>query len=253
MLQVKNKYVISILIILFFVSTALNLLLLNKAKNYYILYNNVQLDPLGLNYFTDNNQSIQKDAVDQRKVVFFGDSRAAQWEFPDMPGQFHFINRGIGGQTSLQIAERFTYHINPLQPHVIIVQAGINDLKMIPFFPGKKETIISNCKKNISIIISKSLDIGAIVIITTIFPTGELPFKRAFFWSDEATEAITDVNNYLHSLKGSNVFIIDTAAILANEKGIVRKEFSKDFLHINTAGYRALNNELLSLLAKSAF
>jgi hypothetical protein len=41
---------------------------------------------------------------------------------------------------------------------------------------------------------------------------------------------------------------MDTVPVLANEAGKVRPEYSFDLLHLNEAGYAALNMELERLL-----
>lgn len=84
----------------------------------------------------------------------------------------------------------------PLQPDIVILQVGINDLKTLPLFPERQEEIIANCKTNIQQIVDKSLQADASVILTTIFPLGQLPIERRLFWSEEVALAIDDVNQF---------------------------------------------------------
>lgn len=94
--------------------------------------NQVRLDPYGLKLpgFKD------PPTADLTKplVVFFGDSRAQQWPAP-ASNRFRFLNRGIGGQTTEQVRGRFDEHVKPLKPRVVIIEAGVNDLKAIALFP----------------------------------------------------------------------------------------------------------------------
>jgi lysophospholipase L1-like esterase len=149
----------------------------------------------------------------------------------------------------MQVLERFDDHVEPLHPQVIIVQVGINDLKTIPLFPSQKTLIVAGCKANIQQIVLKSLDLSATVILTTIFPHGEIPLERKLFWSADVGEAIEEVNTFTHSLGGENVIVFDTAAVLADERGVVREEYSRDLLHLNDTGYDTLNGELVHILA----
>jgi hypothetical protein len=128
------------------------------------------------------------------------------------------------------------------------MKSNRNDLKTIPLFPHLKETIIANCKANIEWITSAALDLGATVIWTTIFPLGQIPFERRPFWSPDVAEAIVEVNTFIASLEGEKVIIFDTAAVLANERGIVREEYSQDFMHLSEVGYEALDGELVRIL-----
>jgi lysophospholipase L1-like esterase len=180
-------------------------------------------------------------------VVFFGDSRAAQWPAPQLK-EFSFINRGIGNQTSAQVVSRFAAHVTPLQPEVVILQVGINDLKTLPLFPDRKREIVANCKANIQTMIEDSLTLGSTVVVTTIFPTGDIPLHRRLVWSDEIDQAIEEINHYIRTLGQDRVIVFDAAEILSDTRGQLRREYRLDELHLNEAGYEALNLELTPIL-----
>jgi lysophospholipase L1-like esterase len=244
--------VIALLALILLTSLALNFYLFTQAKQYYLQLHQARLDPLGLNYYP--SEVTQEDPLNADKVpvVLFGDSRAASWPPPTHLKNFTFINRGIGAQTSVQALGRFEVQVRPLQPQIIIIQVGINDLKTIPLFPKQKEGIISNCQENIKQLVAQSLDMGAIVILTTIFPVGEVPLQRKIFWSDEVAQAVDEVNGYLRSLENQEVIIFDAYSILADEDGSVKAEYAQDELHLNASGYEALNNKLTDILISVA-
>jgi lysophospholipase L1-like esterase len=240
--------ILALLSIALAASIVLNFIIFNRGRQYYLQLNGTRLDPLGLSaYPPEANQNLPVNP-NQVRVVFFGDSRAYQWTSPSGLEQFQFINRGIGSQTSIQLVERFDEHVAPLRPQIIIVQVGINDLKTIPLFPDQKETIVANYQANIEKIISASLDLGATVILTPVFPPGEIPIERRPFWSADVAEAIKEVNISMQTFAGDNVIIFDATQILADERGLVQKKYSQDFLHLNEAGYEALNHELVDIL-----
>ena len=230
------------------VSLVLNVLLFLQARHYYLLLNKTNLDPLGLRAFSTDSLLDNVPATSKTTVVFFGDSRAAMWSAPTPLKGFSFVNRGISNQTSGQILGRYDQHIVPLRPNIIIVQVGINDLKTIPLFPEQKAAIISDCKSNIQQIVRRSVNSGATVILTTIFPIGPVPLARQPFWSPEIAQAVSDVNTYLYSLKAKNVVILDTYSLL-EQKGQVRSNYVFDTLHINEKGYTVLNQELTKVLS----
>jgi lysophospholipase L1-like esterase len=181
-------------------------------------------------------------------VVFFGDSRAQGWPEPSL-SQYNFVNRGIGNQTSAQVAQRFEHHVEPLHPRVIVIQVGINDLKTIPLFPGRKRSIIANCQENIGRIVADSTRLGASTVLTTILPVGKVPVERRLFWSKDVALAVDEVNTYIRSLEGPDVTVLDAFSLLADRQGVARPEYSKDLLHLNAAGYETLNSELARVLA----
>lgn len=228
------------------VSLFLNMRLFNHAAHYYRELNKTQLDPLGLDKYPVNAaQSIKSQ---KPRLVFLGDSRAAGWPFPESD-RYEFINRGIGGQTSVQVSKRFDYHVRPLQPDVVLIQVCINDLKAIGLFPNRQDEIVANCKVNIQQMVEASTAIGATVILTTIFPVGTVPLERQPFWSDAIGEAVEEVNDYLLTLADEQVIVLDTVSVLADSRGQLLPEYSRDELHLNAQGYVVLNNELARLLS----
>lgn len=229
-------------------SIALNFALYNAATQYYRQLNATHLDPLGLNVsFPDKDTSIQLPSS-KSKVVFFGDSRAAAWQEPEGFDRSIFINRGIGSQTTTQVVKRYDAQIAPLKPDILVVQVGVNDLKTIPLFPNQKDRIIEDCKANIDRIVREARSQNTVVILSTIFPLGELPISRRLFWSSEVDRAIAEVNEFITNLAAEDVRIFDTKSVLSNKNGIVKPEYSLDFLHLNDRGYEALNRELSLLL-----
>ncbi len=228
-------------------SIVFNILLFNQAKKYYLQVNETRLDPFGLNHYPVNlKKAIDKDKI---RVVFFGDSRADGWISPKIDG-YEFINRGIHAQTSVQTLERFEYHVNSLQPNIIIIQVGVNDLKTIALFPERRNSIVANCRANVKQIVDESKNLGAIVIVTTIFPVGEVPLQRKPFWSDDIRLAVNEVNAFIATLTEDKVVIFDAFSILADSQGMMLQEYALDELHLNDRGYEILNKELVQLLDK---
>ena len=94
---------------------------------------------------------------------------------------------------------------------------------------------------------------GATVILTTVFPTAQPSLLRRPFWSDAVGEAIVEVNLYLKTLAGDRVVLFDSAALLTDTDGALQQPYSYDLLHLNQAGYAALNVALRSLLYSALF
>jgi lysophospholipase L1-like esterase len=230
------------------VSLTFNAILFLQARSYYLQLNTTNLDPLGLSAFSADSQPNSIPTTSTTTVVFFGDSRAEMWPIPRQLKGFSFINRGINTQTSVQVLGRFDQHVLPLHPRIILIQVGINDLKTIPLFPHRKDTIIRNCKANIQQIVARSVNSGATVILTTIFPIGPVPLTRQLFWSPDIAQAVLEVNAYLYSLKAKNILILDAYSLLA-EKGQVKSNYVRDTLHLNERGYKVLNQELTKILS----
>ncbi len=237
--------VVVALLILLLISLAANLYSFTLANAYYQQLNLLRLDPLG--YGAYPSDAVESDATG-RVIMWFGDSRAQHWPAPDDLPQYRLVNRGIGSQTSAQVAPRFDAHVRPLMPDVLVVQVCVNDLKTLPLFPDHTAVIIENCQRNLGSIIEQARSIGSMVILTTVFPVGEPPLQRRPIWSDAIAESVNTVNAHIRSLAADDVIVLDAYALLANERGLLRPELGTDELHLNAAGYAVLNEQLVILL-----
>ena len=228
-------------------SVALNFFLFGQLKKYYIELNQVRLDPLGLSYYNPAPKLDDKGAT--KRVVILGDSRAADWDVPNVDG-YEFINRGVGGQTSAQVSQRFDFHLENLEPDIVIIQVGINDLKAIPLMPDSRNIIIDLCRANIRQMVEDSKALGATVIVTTILPVGEVPLIRQPVWSDDIAQAIYEVNGYIDSLDDDDdqVVVFDGFSAIADGQGLIPEDHRKDELHLNKQGYITLNEAFVEFL-----
>jgi lysophospholipase L1-like esterase len=68
------------------------------------------------------------------------------------------------------------------------------------------------------------------------------------FWSDDVAVAIKEVNAFIYTLEKEGVTTLDCYALLEDDDGSTRPEYSQDLLHLNAAGYRRLNAALAPLL-----
>src|SRR5579864_8380145 len=78
--------------------------------------------------YRDANAALKPPAPGEKRVIFFGDSITDLWKIDDsFPGK-PYINRGIGGQTTSQMLVRFRQDVIDLQPKVVVILAGTNDV-----------------------------------------------------------------------------------------------------------------------------
>src|SRR5215467_8435274 len=85
-----------------------------------------------LNRYRADNANVAPPTAGEERVVFMGDSITDGWGrrygknafFPGKP----YINRGISGQTTPQMLIRFRPDVIALQPKVVVILAGTNDI-----------------------------------------------------------------------------------------------------------------------------
>ena len=226
------------------VSLAANAWLLRRVFEQFLVIQEARLDPVGLAQYPLAAEA-KPTAAHERRVVFFGDSRAHAWtSAAQLPG-FDLMDRGIGRETSAQARERFERHVAPLDPAVVVIQVGVNDLKLVSLRPELRSQIVDACAENIEAIVAIAQALGAGVVLSTIFPVGELPPFLRPFSSGGTPEAIEAVNERLRALAGPRVVVLDAATLLSDPQGGITPGYAHDWLHIAPAGYAALNGELV--------
>ena len=243
----KIYFAIAAIVILLCGYFGLNFWLLDNRTPSNSMTESLGSDPYALSTYPINPDLSKRD-LNKPLVVFFGDSRAVAWPaIANIP--FEFINRGINGQTTNQVLGRLSAHVASLSPQIVVVQVGVNDLRDFAEFPDKSRNIVNNCKQNIQKIVNRlTQELKATVILTTIFPTSELSQSVRAYWPEEADRAIIEINQFIKSLKSDRVIILDAATLLADERGNVRQIYSRDILHLNSQGYKMLNDELIKIL-----
>ena len=243
-----SRIAVAGLIALLLVALGLAWYFYQRDRQDYTELQRVRLDPMGSDtvwptlppgYFEDKRPV----------AVMFGDSRAQDWPTGEIMAGYRMVNRGIGGQTTAQVSGRFDLDVAPLDPDVVIIEVGINDLKTIPLFPEDEADIVNRCEANIKGIVAAAYGLRATVVLITIFPTGVVPIERWPVWSDRIPASIVHVNQFIAGQAGKGVVVMDGYSILADAHGQTRAEYSRDTLHINEQGYAALNVELEAVLS----
>lgn len=246
MMRKKNELIFTVgLCVILIVSLAANIKLYQTAKTYYTSLCETQLDLDGKQWAIQlPPASHYPNGID---LIITGDSRAQGWD-PNIKGSY--LNSGISRQTTSQILSRYQEHVLAYSPKVVLIQAGINDLKGIPLMPEKKDAIIQNCKSQLIKMASLAKKNGSKVIITTIIPPGNIPIERRLVWSPLINQSIGEVNHYLMNIKIEGVFIVDISTPLTAKTNLLSIEYQKDFLHLNQIGYHKISRIIRPFLSQ---
>ncbi|HQX76784.1 MAG TPA: SGNH/GDSL hydrolase family protein, partial [Thermoflexales bacterium] len=216
-----------------------------EARANYAEVNRLRGDPLELEIYSTEITPEEVNALQRPLVMFYGDSRAADWKSPELKNAGSVVNRGIGGQTTDQCMLRMDFHLMPYKPDIVVLQVGVNDLKIIPLDKQKGEEVVGRVEENLQTMVNQLRASGAKVIVTTIFPAGDPPLFRAPVWSPEIHRAIKQVNEYILKMgDGDQVTIWDVYPLLSTPNDRLRPEMARDFLHLNKTGYDYLSEIL---------
>ncbi len=110
------------------------------------------VDWAGLVVYGSDDTEVPAPRAGENRVVFLGDSVTANWgkgKTPFFPGK-PYLNRGIAEQTTPQMLVRFRQDVVSLQPKVVIIQGGLNDIGMV-MGPGSEGTISDHLHSMIDI------------------------------------------------------------------------------------------------------
>jgi lysophospholipase L1-like esterase len=235
-------------------SVALNLLLYAFAESTYRELQAGNLDPIATAHFVPRNQHLGPPAPGLTRIVLFGDSRVARWSnVPEIPGA-EIVNQGYGGDTTARLLLRLERDVIALQPAVVVLQAGINDLKAIPVLGDAGAEIPKNCQANLDEIVARLRKAGIDVVLVSILPAGPIEISRRPVWSESVRDATTTVNSRLSRAPRAGVDFVDADSALAasdsSNRLILRSEYAADALHLNDAGYRELNSLVAPVLTR---
>lgn len=174
-------------------------------------------------------------------VVFLGDSITDAWDDEGRGGFFPgkgYLNRGIGGQTTPQMLVRLRPDVLVHKPKVVVLLAGTNDIAGNTG-PMTNEDI----EENLAAIAELSSAHGVKVVLAGILPISDYHQKPDVVAQviRRPMTRINAVNAWLrqYAAEHGHVFL-DYAPALADERGMLKREFSEDDLHPNALGYAAM-------------
>ena len=184
--------------------------------------------------YAEANLKLSKGPAHDNRVVFMGDSITEGWGYFD-PEFFQgsgYINRGIGGQTTPQMLLRFRSDVTELEPKVVVILAGTNDLA-----GNTGLTDVQTIADNIKSMCEIADHDGIRVIIASVLPAIDFPWKSGM----EPASKIVKLNLMLQLYAQENNFIyLDYYSSLVDEEGGLKVPdytAANDLVHRNKLGY----------------
>ena len=211
-----------------------------------------RLQPVRDDRFAADNQqerARREQAADPRpRLVLVGDSRIQQWRDHPLPGDWRLIHRGIGGDTTVALRERFEDDVVSLAPDVVVIQAGINDLVAASLMGARGVEVARATTRHLQELAARAAAAGSQVMLLTVIPPARPPLVRRPVWSDRVYGYVDDVNRALQAwAPPAGVRVVDAAQPLV-VRSRVSAEFAADTLHLNARGYDQLNRLLQPVL-----
>ena len=180
-------------------------------------------------------------------VIFFGDSITQFWKVQD-PSLFAdesvHLNRGISGQTTSQMLVRFKNDVLDLNPDVVHIMAGTNDIA------GNTGPItLERIQKNIRSIVEQAEAHHIKVIVGSVLPATRFDWSRTVLHPEVQIQALNAwLKAYAVQFKATYV---DYHSAMTDGVGGLPSSLSGDGVHPNSAGYAVMKPLLLKALGES--
>ncbi|MGY5849782.1 SGNH/GDSL hydrolase family protein [Salegentibacter sp. F14] len=194
-------------------------------------------------YQEENQKIINSDK--KPLAVFMGNSITEGWV--NTNSEFftknNIIGRGIGGQTTPQMLIRFTPDVIDLEPKVVVILAGTNDIA-----GNTGASTVKMITDNIKAMAQLAKANGIKVVISSILPVYQYPWKPEI----KPVEKITAVNNWLKDYARTNDHIyLDYFPALANKKRGMKAEYAEDGVHPTKKAYSVMEPLVLEAIEKA--
>ena len=187
--------------------------------------------------YHDANTKLAPPAKDEDRVVFMGDSITDGWKLDQYFAGKPYVNRGISGQTTPQMLIRFRPDVVALQPKVVVILAGTNDLA-----GNTGPMTVESIEDNLQSMAELAMLHGIRVVFASVLPINDYTKNKEGASVIRSTQRQPDkiiaLNQWMKKFAEDNKQIyLDYYAAVVDEKGFLKEDLSRDGLHPNPKGY----------------
>ena len=227
------------------VSLLINVILLSQLRAFYAERLLAQITPVG----PPNTPRLAGETNHfATTVMLFGDSRLAVWN-PAPPRGIRLVNAAIGGTTTAQLRLRLPALLDEFKPDFLVLQAGINDLKLLGLRPELEPVLIEQTKANLLAMIQEARRHQTKVLLLPVWPPGPPEWQRRLFWNPHVAEAVAGLNReLLAQINEPDTRVVDLLAAAGVKPGPADY---RDALHFQPAVYDRLTPALWQCLEKN--
>lgn len=199
--------------------------------------NNLNGDWANLNKYQKENQDTTLLPL-SNSIVFMGDSITEFWKTndPDFFSENPFVNRGISGQSTLEILHRFTQDVINLKPSTVVILAGINDIA-----ENSGAITLNKILDNIIKMVTLANDNQIKVILCSVLPTNNFYWNPKIKPADKVIELNLMIENYAVE---NNILFVDYYSEMVDDQKGLQYQYGKDGVHPNLKGYKIMEEIL---------
>ena len=206
---------------------------------------NNNLDWPNLSRYQDENRSVGLPEKGKQRVVFMGDSITEEWSnlYPDYFDTKGYINRGIGGQTTPQMLIRFKPDVIDLEPDIVVILAGTNDIAGNTG-PSNVKMITDNIFSMAELARAHQIK----VVLSSILPVFEYEWAKEI---KDVPATIDSVNDELKKYVNDHGLVyLDYFSSMVDERKGLNKDYTYDGVHPNQDGYILMSSLAEKVLSR---
>ena len=192
-----------------------------------------KLDWANRNKYKEANKSYMDDLSNEERVVFMGNSITEGWNMDTIFFKNKsYINRGISGQTTSQMLLRFRDDVIDLNPNIVVILAGINDIAENTG-PISLKSVFGNIKSMAELARIE----GIKVILCSVLPANKISWRTSIKPADKVIELNSMIKAYADE---NNIEFVDYYASMVDDKKGLKSEYTQDGVHPTLAGYHIM-------------
>ncbi len=189
------------------------------------------------------NASLKAPYSGEARVVFMGDSITDAWKLEEYFPAKHYINRGISGQTTPQMLIRFRPDVIALQPNVVVILAGTNDIA-----GNTGPMLLEDIENNYASMAELARAHAIRVVFSSVLPVNNYSPEGELLFAQRPPRKILELNRWLKNYCADKACVyLDYFNAMVDDKGLLKKELAQDGLHPDPEGYK-----IMALLAQAA-
>jgi lysophospholipase L1-like esterase len=183
--------------------------------------------------YREANAKLGLLSANEDRVVFMGDSITDIWKlekcFPGKP----YLNRGIGGQTTPQMLIRFRPDVIALEPRVVVILAGTNDIA-----GNTGPMSLAEIEGNYTTMAELARAHNIRVVFSSVTPVNGYTERAKLFFPVRSPEQILELNRWMkdYCVRNDCVYL-DYFSAMVDDKGLLKSDLAEDGLHPNDRGY----------------
>ena len=184
--------------------------------------------------YAEQNKAVPARIKGEKRVVFLGNSIFEGWIRlrPEFFAGKPYYDRGISGQTTPQMLLRFYEDVLALDPDVLVLKAGINDIAQNTGPYNPLQTL-----NNIKAIAQLARVNNIKVILCSVLPASDFRWRPGL----EPGDKVIALNNAIRDFaKTEGFYYLDLYSAVVDDKKGMKAEYANDGVHPTVEGYKVL-------------